>query len=576
MASLEQQLAAEQFARIQAEARLATLEKQLTIQRQTLELALWASQESIWEWSPPQDLFQVTGFNREREKLAFSGGLGQFLAQIHPDDIHLLKHQIDKHSRDETDLIEVSFRYFSQTQWQWLRIRGQTTERDSTGAPLKIVGTLKDISAQQSQLERLNTLAKYDSLTGLLNRRTLLSELHKWTHQQLPFCLLFVDLDGFKQLNDVAGHHKGDEFLQQVASTLRAELPSNALIGRYGGDEFVCVIPQTHWQQYVQRLVEVRTPFELSSSDTMRRVTGSIGVALYPEHSADIDELLEFADAAMFLAKQQGKNNYVLYQPALFAEKRQRESMLHALVQALAQESLEFYLQPKFDAAEQVRGAELLCRWHHPVFGQVPPAVFVPLIEENNLAMQLAVLALKNAAIYQRALADNGLHLLLAVNISAALILSTEFVSAASQIFDDYAVQKQSIELEVTESVFIQDSGEADRCLERLQEHGFRVAMDDFGTGYSSLSYVSRYHFDTIKIDQSFVKDMLLFTKARLLVEGIISLCHTLDMNIVAEGVETREQLVFLKKLGVQRFQGYLLSKPIPFTEFMRKFAAKT
>ncbi len=227
MASLEQQLAAEQFARTQAEARLATLEKQLTIQRQTLELALWASQESIWEWSPPQDLFQVTGFNREREKLAFSGGLEQFLAQIHPDDIHLLKHQIDKHSRDETDLIEVSFRYFSQTQWQWLRIRGQTTERDNSGAPLKIVGTLKDISAQQSQLERLNTLAKYDSLTGLLNRRTLLSELHKWTHQKLPFCLLFVDLDGFKQLNDVAGHHKGDEFLQQVASTLRRVCPAD-------------------------------------------------------------------------------------------------------------------------------------------------------------------------------------------------------------------------------------------------------------------------------------------------------------------------------------------------------------
>lgn len=576
MISLENELTNERIARQLAEQRLEQTKDLLEKQRQTLELALWASQEAVWEWSLETDTFCLTWFKRDRDKEHYSGKHTEYLSNVHPEDIPVLQQQLDLYCDNQSDAIDAAFRYYQRDGWCWLRMRGQASCRDTHGLPLKIIGTVKDISSQQEQLASLNKLARYDSLTGLLNRRTLLQELQKWVAQAVPFCLIFVDLDGFKQLNDTAGHNKGDEFLQQVAHTLRVELPLGALIGRFGGDEFVCVIPQTHWQQYVQRLVAVRTPFDTSSLQRSIRVTGSLGVSLFPEHSHKVDELIEFADAAMYMAKQSGKNNFALYQPELFEAQKRKNNMLSALVEALDQELLEFYLQPKFSHDERITGAELLCRWTHPVYGQITPAIFIPLIEQNGFSERLAVLALQQAARYQKQLIQCGIDITLAVNISAELVLVESFIQTASDIFDSNSIDKHSIELEVTESVFIQDAQQAELCLERLRTNNFRVAMDDFGTGYSSLSYVSRYHFDTIKIDQSFIKDMLQFAKARLLVEGIVSLCHTLGMNIVAEGVETKEQFDFLKQLGVQRFQGFLLGKPMPFEQLLAAFTRQS
>jgi EAL domain-containing protein (putative c-di-GMP-specific phosphodiesterase class I) len=297
-----------------------------------------------------------------------------------------------------------------------------------------------------------------------------------------------------------------------------------------------------------------------------------MGVALYPEHSRNIDELLEYADAAMYLAKCAGKDNFALYQSDLFEAKKQKITMLSELRNAVAERQLTFFLQPKFNAAEQITGAELLCRWHSVSFGQVSPAVFIPLIEEYGLSETLSLQALEHAALYLEQLLRESQPVLLAVNISADLITKAGFLDRAAAIFDQRGLDKNWIELEVTESVFLQEAKKAEQALQQLRRSGFRVAMDDFGTGYSSLSYISRYQFDTIKIDQSFVHDMLLHDKSRMLVEGIVSICQTLGVNVVAEGVETAAQFEFLKSLGVQRFQGYYLAKPQSFAEMQQRF----
>lgn len=542
-------------------------------EQQSLELALWASQEAIWHWRPLCDTFAITRFKRDRTKDKFNGSRADFIQSIHPDDLSLVEHQLAQHMQNVDGVINVAFRFYHKDQWRWLRMRGQANERDATGIALQVVGTIRDISEQQEQLSRLDHLARYDALTGLLNRRTLLSELQKWASSGTPFCLVFVDLDGFKLLNDTLGHVQGDAYLQSVADTLRRELPKTALIARYGGDEFVCAFHFTagNWQQQVNRLVEVRTPFNFNSASIQLKVTGSLGVALFPEHTRNIDELMEFADCAMYQAKAAGKDGYALYQAELYIAKKRKITMISELRTAVQQRTLKFELQPKFNASSQMTGAELLCRWHSDTFGQVSPAIFIPLLEEHGLAEALALLALNQAADYLDQLLREAKPVLMAVNISAELITKAGFLDTAAAIFDRRGLDKSWIELEITESVFLQEAKKAEMALQQLRNAGFRVAMDDFGTGYSSLSYISRYQFDTIKIDQSFIQDMLQHQKSRLLVEGIVSICRTLGINVVAEGVETEQQFQFLKSLGVQRFQGFYLAKPQLFSEIQQQ-----
>jgi GGDEF domain-containing protein len=260
---LQKRLVREKAARQEAERLLNEKSLELYQYRQTLELALWASQEAIWHWIPETDTFLITRFKRNRRKDEFSGTRSDFVQSIHPDDFSMVEHQLGRLYSQEQEIISLAFRFYQKEQWRWLRMRGQATDLNSNGMATAVIGTIRDISEQQEQLSRLDQLARYDTLTGLLNRRTLLSELQKWAQLDEPFCLIFVDLDGFKLLNDTLGHLQGDAYLQSVADTLRRKMPKSALISRYGGDEFVCAfkLQQDGWLPLVQRLKEVRTPF---------------------------------------------------------------------------------------------------------------------------------------------------------------------------------------------------------------------------------------------------------------------------------------------------------------------------
>ena len=549
--------------------------KEIESSKTNLELALWASGESIWEYSVLNGSFKVVGFTRDHRRIERKSSLIDFLKNLHPDDIEIFKFQIDKNLQGVRDCIDLDFRLLINDAWVWHRIKGKCVEKDSNGIPLLIVGTVKNIQEEHQQKQYLEHLAKFDSLTGLLNRKTFLGELSKKINQTEidNFCLIFVDLDGFKILNDSLGYLKGDEYLQQVAQTLKKELPKEALICRLGADEFIAAFHHCNdWEQIVQRLIEVKTPFDFPSQSGNVQVTGSIGVSLYPEHSLTVDALIDCADAAMQSAKNEGKDRYALYQPSMEENTKKKIGMLAELRDALENNLLQFYVQPKFDIHQKITDAELLCRWNSVTFGWVSPAVFIPLLEEHNLSEPLACRAIEHAIAYQKEFKKIGVKILLSVNISAKQILSEKFLNFCLKIFEENKIETDSVELEVTETLFIHDSDHAELSLNKLREAGFKVSMDDFGTGYSSLSYISRYHFDTIKIDQSFVRDMLVNRKARLLIDGIVSICHTLGMRIVAEGVETKEQFEVLKSLGVQGYQGFYLSRPVPFNELITKF----
>lgn len=522
--------------------------------------------------------FSLFGFSEINKKIELFRSINEFIKKVHPNDIDGLNIAVNQHIQGNTEIFIFDFRLYVNDKWVWHRLKGKAIARDAAGKAIYLVGSSKNIDEQYSQIVRLDELAKYDSLTGLLNRRTFFNQfnLDISENNKCKFCLLFIDLDGFKLLNDSLGHSKGDEYLQNVAQTLKNELPKDARICRYGGDEFIAAFShENDWLKIVQRLIDVKTPFEYPSRVGSVKVTGSIGVSLYPDHGTSVDTLIDYADKAMYHAKESGRDRFAVYSFEMAEKAKMKIGMIGELREALEKNTLNFHLQPKFNSDKTITGAELLCRWSSLTYGNVSPAVFIPLIEEYDLSEILAFRAIEHAVKYQSKLKEVGVNILLAVNISAKQVLSDKFLEFCLGIFSDYKICTNCVELEVTESLFINDGEKAEKSLEKFRNAGFRVAMDDFGTGYSSLSYVSRYHFDTIKIDQSFVKDMLNNQKAKLLVDGIVSICHTLGMKIVAEGVETLEQFEALKKIGVHRFQGFFLSKPIPFNGLIEKIKEK-
>lgn len=454
---------------------------------------------------------------------------------------------------------------------QWIRLRGQRINRGGRSEKAAaLVGTAKNITEQQLRVKKLDQLAQYDPLTGLLNRKSLQIELQKFVGIHSKVAVMFINLDGFKLINDTLGHEAGDEFLISVAQTLRRVLPKNALIGRYGGDEFVIALhyeSDSTWRGYAKKLIYVKTPYS-PLMELKLKVSGSIGVSLYPKHALSNEMLLEFADTAMYEAKATGRDRYKIYDTSLTDVQTHRTSMLTALRRAVAEKSLQFEVQPVYSKELEVIGGELLCRWQSSEFGNVSPSQFIPLAEQYGLAGDITLLALQSAADIIESM-PVGCDIWLSINICPEQILDTDFINELVALRDMKKIPQKRIKLEVTESVFLRDELDPESCLKRAKSHGFGLAMDDFGTGYSSLAYISRYPFDAVKIDKLFVTQMFLNDKSKKLVDGIAGLCRSLDIDIVAEGCETKKQVEYLQLLGVSALQGFGLSRPIHSEDFL-------
>ena len=444
-----------------------------------------------------------------------------------------------------------------------------------------LIAYLTDITERKQAEERIHHLAYYDALTGLPNR-TLLTKLVDQAltvaqRSKLHGCVLFIDLNRFKLINDTLGRRIGDELLREVAGRFRSVLRDQDLVARLGGDEFAVGLFDIGQHYEASRvahklLAALAEPFLIEGHDL--RVGGSIGISVYPQDGNDAETLLRLADIAMFRAKQGGDGEHdhvAFYSQDMNQGMQERMRIETGLRHALGNGQLLLHYQPKFSIASgQIIGAEALVRWHHPERGLVPPVEFIPLAEATGLVVQVGEWVLEAACAQAQVWKDAGLPpIRLAVNVSAR-----EFTSAlpgrVQETLKRYGLEPSWLELEITESTLMHNIDRVIGIMDRITALGVTLSLDDFGTGYSSLSYLKRFPIDTLKIDRSFTTGIPSDANDCAIASTIISIAQQLKHKVIAEGVETVEQLAFLKSSGCDEVQGYLFSQPLPAEEFER------
>ena len=432
-------------------------------------------------------------------------------------------------------------------------------------------GVIADVTEQVMAQERLQHLAHTDSLTGLANRFTLHGALRAALAQQRLVALMALDLDHFKLVNDTLGHAAGDQLLQTVAARLLACRRPADLIARLGGDEFaVLVLDDVDGSLDVdalsQRLIDVlEEPVEINGRSL--RASASIGVARCVDPDVSADDLLVHADIALYAAKKGGRGRYASYSADLGDRNRRSVTIEQELRQAVNRGQLQLHWQPKVDIeSSRIVGAEVLLRWRHPQLGSVAPIEFIPIAERSGAIREIGMWVLREAC---RVAAESLPGLTISVNVSPAQLHDNEFTACVRDALHASALEPFRLELEITESVFIDDVDGALQRLHSLRALGVRVALDDFGTGYSSLAYLRRFPFDTLKIDRAFVNELMGSIDTRAIVQMITQLALTLNMRTVAEGVESAAQLSVVSSVGCDEIQGWLVSPACPIDEFL-------
>jgi len=439
-----------------------------------------------------------------------------------------------------------------------------------------IIFMVQDMTAYKEAEERIQWLAHFDVLTGLPNR-TLLAErinialsVAQRSHTQLA--IMFLDLDHFKNVNDTLGHDIGDALLKEVAKRLKAAVREEDTVSRLGGDEFILVLPDTDANgaaHAAEKLLEsIAQHCQIKQHELV--ITSSIGIAMYPGDSKNFESLLMHADVAMYRAKDDGRNNYHFFTAEMQARTDRTLLLENALRRALERDQLRLHYQPQLSLQDgRVIGAEALLRWQHPEFGAVSPGEFIPVAEASGQIVQIGEWVLRSAVHQLKAWMDSGLApMTIAVNLSAVQFRHTHLPELVTQILDEVQLPPQYLELELTEGVAMHDPQGAIAVMNNLHERGIRMSIDDFGTGYSSLSYLKKFKVYKLKIDQSFVRDISEDPEDKAIVAAIISMANSLGMQTIAEGVETPEQLAFLRLQGCNEIQGYYFSRPLPAEQF--------
>jgi len=453
-------------------------------------------------------------------------------------------------------------------------------DRDGKVAGAVIV--FHDVSASQAMAQKMSHLAQHDFLTGLPNRLLLTERLSQAIglaqrhHKQVA--LLFLDLDYFKNINDSLGHDIGDKLLQSVAQRLVACVRTTDTVCRQGGDEFVILLaeidqPQDAAQVAEKLLASLLTPHMIDGHEL--HVTLSIGISIYPNDGSNANDAMQNADTAMYYAKANGRNNYQFFTGDMNTRAVQRLLVESSLRRALKMGEFELYYQPKMDIASgQMTGSEALIRWRDPHLGMIYPGQFVPIAEESGLIVPIGRWVLREACRQVQAWLAAGLAAVpVSVNISAMEFRHADFLEDVALILKETGLPPQYLELELTESILMHEAESSAKVLEALKAMGLKLAIDDFGTGYSSLSYLNRFPIDTLKIDQSFVRDIATNSDNATIVSAVISMGQKLKQQVIAEGVETTEQLAFLRNERCDGGQGFLFSYPVSAENFAHLLA---
>lgn len=450
------------------------------------------------------------------------------------------------------------------------------------GEIVGVFGIARDISEQKHYERQLSISASHDGLTGLLNRLSLedrlVLECRSSLQRKRQLAVMYIDLDGFKSINDSIGHYFGDQVLIEVAQRMTQQVrPADAVV-RMGGDEFVVLLTDLLRDEDVvpvaERLLEsIGKPYCIQGIDL--HVSASIGITLSDGHLEQPMQLIQQADMAMYKAKQQGRNNFQWYTSDLNDRVCEHRSLRNDLQKAIETQSFSLHYQPQIEAhTRRVVGIEALLRWTHPIKGYISPAVFVPVAEDSGQIIPLSLWVLDTACAQLRNLCDQGFNgISMAVNISPVHFQRGQFVECIQAVLNKYGLSAGQLELEITESLLLHNVEIAIETLHRLKDLGVRIALDDFGTGFSSLSYLKCLPIDKIKIDRSFIQDISANPHDAAITQGIISMAHHLSLSVVAEGVETAAQVDFLERGPCDIFQGYYFARPMSH-EALRFFLA--
>lgn len=436
---------------------------------------------------------------------------------------------------------------------------------------------LRDITERRRYEETIRYQAFYDSLTGLPNRLLLKDRIDleishsKYTKQS--FAIMYLDLDRFKIINDTLGHDIGDKLLKDIAARLKKCVNETDTVARIGGDEFVILLPDIIHEKNIGNIANeiletVRDPILIDSHELY--ISVSIGVTIYPDDGKDVETLLTNADVAMYRAKERGKNNFQLYTPALNEKAFERLAMENSLRRALEYKEFVVYYQPKVNTeTEQIIGMEALIRWQHPSWGLVPPLKFIPLAEETGLIVPIGEWVLRTACTQNKALQDSGLPpLTVAVNLSALQFQLQDLTTMVSTVLEETRLDPHYLELEITESIAMHNVEHTIKIINELKAMGIKFAIDDFGTGYSSLSQLNSFSVNKLKIDKSFVSKIDGVKEHSIIASTVLALAKSMELGVVAEGVENQEQVNFCKLNKCDEMQGYFFGKPMSKEDF--------
>jgi len=564
--------------------------------RESLENAQRIAHLGSWEWELPRDTVRWSDETYRILGVAPGGvapSLSAFLHHVHPDDRHAIQESMRRLLKMREFVGQVVRIRRHDGSVRHAQLQG-VRHLDSAGSVTRLSGTIQDVTEIKEAEERIRHLAYYDGITGLPNRQFFIERLqqalvHAKRYQRL-LGLLSLDLDQFKRINDTLGHSAGNELLLSVSQRLSDAVRApdtfahdgketvfgrdiGSTVARLGGDEFSLLITElTHYHdaaKVARRLLEeLRKPFRVAKQEVF--VSVSVGLALYPLDGDDAETLIKNAGAAMHFAKDQGRDNYQFYSRAMNATALEKLSMEAQLRKALERDELLLHYQPKIrPKTGEIVGLEALIRWKHPELGLVPPAQFIPLAEETGLIVPIGEWVLLNACRqnqdWQR-LGYPPVHV--AVNIASLHFRQGTLAQSVATALQKSGLHPSWLELEVTESMLMDSAETTLATLSTLKGMGVRLAIDDFGTGYSSLSYLKRFPLDALKIDRSFVKDLPRDAEDAAIAKAIIAMAHSLKLEVVAEGVETAEQLAFLQQHGCDLVQGFLFSKPMAAAAF--------
>ena len=553
------------------------------VESEQLELLRRCALEGLWDWDLRSD--KVRYFSRFRELLGYSAEepLSRSQLVFHPDDAQRMRRAI-RRLLDRRISVEEEFRLRCKDgSYKWFRGRGHGAW-DEHGKPVRVAGSITDISNYKQNELRLLYLADHDVLTGLPNRRLF---LHRLAHgidraRSLgsPLAVLFIDLDRFKQINDVFGHDAGNQVLCEAAKRIGRSVRGEDTVSRLGGDEFTVLLEGIEATSRVSAIADrIRTDLNRAFTLAEREVyvSASIGIAMFPRDGETAEELLKRSDLAMYQAKKSGRDNHQFYSPGSETRISAGLDMESRLRRALEYAELEVHYQPQVGFKDgEINSVEALVRWNNPELGWVPPSQFIPIAEETGLIHAIGEWVLETACAQAKAWQDAGLRpVRMCVNVSA-LQLNQRLLDTVARVLAETKAPPASLELEITESVMVSKDPGTEAALQALRDLGIGFAIDDFGTGYATFDYLKRFPVRTVKLDGSFVRGVCDNADDVAIVVASVSLARSLGLRVVAEGVETAEQHARLKILGCDDCQGYYASRPLRASALQRSLAPKS